>query len=211
MEALRDDQQASTDGTQAAHKPASTAFSTMRMHPWAGARAEHTAYAQDQPAALPHSAVLQQYMGACTETQCELKSIELGLPFSTQLTSNGAPAGCIRYNDGRVIFVETCSGHAYCGTFSCHGCSVLECATAPPLAQMCMDPATFMPNEAPHYQCHTSNSDDPAVEADCPEECWGESHLDEVDGTMKYYCECEASSAEECAEKYPGEQAAERL
>ena len=63
----------------------------------------------------------------------------------------------------------------------------------------------------PYYQCHTSNSNDPAVEADCPEECWGSSHLDEVDGTMKYHCHCEASSAEECDEKYPGEQAAEHL
>jgi len=58
----------------------------------------------------------------------------------------------------------------------------------------------------PYYQCRSSNSDDPAVEADCPEECWGGSHLDEVDGTMKYHCECEASSGEECAQKYPGEQ-----
>jgi len=74
---------------------------------------------------------------------------------------------------------------------------------------MCMDPATFMPDKALHHQCHTSNSDDPAVEADCPEECRGGSHLDEVDGTMKYHCGCRASSAEECAEKYPGEQAAE--
>ena len=75
-----------------------------------------------------------------------------------------------------------------------------------PLAHMCMDPATFMPNEAPHYQCHTGNSDDPAVEADCPEDCESGSWLDEVDGTMRYSCECEASSAEECADKYPGEQ-----
>ena len=81
---------------------------------------------------------------------------------------------------------------------------------------MCMDPATFMPDKALHYQCHSSNSDDPAVEADCPEGCLGSSHLDEVDGTMKYHCGCERashppSSAEECAELYPGEQAAEPL
>ena len=81
--------------------------------------------------------------------------------------------------------------------------------TAPPLAQMCMDPATFMPDKALHYQCHSSNSEDPAVEADCPEDCESHSWLDEVDGAMKYGCHCEVSSAEECADKYPGEQAAE--
>ena len=57
---------------------------------------------------------------------CEARSIELGLNFSTQLTSNGVPAGCIRYDDGRVVFVEACSGHANCGTNMCTGCSVLE-------------------------------------------------------------------------------------
>ena len=78
---------------------------------------------------------------------------------------------------------------------------------------MCMEPASFMPDKPGHYDCYTSNSDDPAVEADCPDECWGESYLDEVDGTMKYHCDCggEVSSVEECAEKYPGEQAAEQL
>ena len=58
----------------------------------------------------------------------------------------------------------------------------------------------------PYYHCRTDNSEDPAVEADCPEGCSGGSWLDEGDGTMKYHCECEASSAAECAEKYPGEQ-----
>jgi hypothetical protein len=81
-----------------------------------------------------------------------------------------------------------------------------DASTPASLAHMCMDPATFMPNQTFYYQCHTSNSDDPAVETDCPEECKGWSHLDEVDGTMKYYCWCEASSAEECADMYPGEQ-----
>ena len=55
----------------------------------------------------------------------------------------------------------------------------------------------------PIINCHSPDLEDPAVEADCPDECWGESH--EEGGTMKYYCYCEASSAEECAEKYPGE------
>jgi hypothetical protein len=58
----------------------------------------------------------------------------------------------------------------------------------------------------PYYLCITYDSDDPAVEANCPEGCGGGSWLDEGDGTMKYYCHCEDSSAEECAEKYPGEQ-----
>ena len=65
--------------------------------------------------------------GTCTEAECEAKSRELDLPFSTLHHSNGAPAGCIQSDDGRVIFVETCSGHAHCGTTSCTGCSVLEC------------------------------------------------------------------------------------
>ena len=55
----------------------------------------------------------------------------------------------------------------------------------------------------PYYEC-SSDSEEPAVEADCPEECERGSY--EVDGTMKYYCGCRAWSAEECAEKYPGEQ-----
>ena len=55
----------------------------------------------------------------------------------------------------------------------------------------------------PSYSCHAFDSEDPAVEADCPDECWGGSY--EEGGTMKYYCHCDASSAEECAEKYPGE------
>ena len=76
---------------------------------------------------------------------------------------------------------------------------------------MCMDPASFMPDKPSEYECYTSNSDDPAVEADCPDECLFDSYLDEVDGTVKYHCYCEVSSVEECAEKYPGEQAAEQL
>ena len=73
-----------------------------------------------------------------------------------------------------------------------------------PLAQMCMEPASFMPDKPLHYECY-SVSEEAGVEAECPEDCEGGSHLDEVDGTLKYYCGCEVSSAEECAEKYPGE------
>ena len=56
------------------------------------------------------------------------------------------------------------------------------------------------------YQCYTEASEDPAVGADCPEGCESYSWLDEGDGTMRYSCYCEASSAAECAEKIPGEQ-----
>ena len=73
-----------------------------------------------------------------------------------------------------------------------------------PLAQMCMEPASFMPDNLLRHECY-SYSEDPAVEAECPDECEGTSHLDEADGTTKYHCWCEVSSAEECAEKYPGE------
>jgi len=143
-----------------------------------------------------------------------------------------------------------------------------------PLAQMCMEPATFMPDNTRHYQC-SSHSEDSAVEADCPEGCeaggylyddhdgskcsdwgndccaseiWGEpqtctngylalpvspdqclrSHdgcVDDDEGAGcygcfppdriattapadLYYCRCLMSSAEECEEKYPGEQQA---
>ena len=74
------------------------------------------------------------------------------------------------------------------------------------VAQKCMDPSAFMPDNTLEYECY-SYSEDPAVEDECPEKCWGESELDEDDGTMKYRCICgEPSSAEECAEMYPGEQ-----
>jgi hypothetical protein len=50
----------------------------------------------------------------------------LGLPFSTKEKANGAPAGCIQYNDGRVIYVKTCENHPNCGTTNCNGCKVLN-------------------------------------------------------------------------------------
>jgi hypothetical protein len=58
--------------------------------------------------------------------QCEALAGELDLDFSTQTKSNGAPAGCIKYNDNRVIYVETCTNHDNCGTYNCNGCSVLD-------------------------------------------------------------------------------------
>jgi len=57
--------------------------------------------------------------------RCAHEAVTLKLSFTTQRKSNGAPAGCIRYNDGRVIWIETCANHANCGTRSCNGCKVL--------------------------------------------------------------------------------------
>merc|ERR1712032_891348 len=58
--------------------------------------------------------------------ECYLYSLAHKLPFSTQGHSNGAPAGCMRYDDGRVIFVETCRNHPNCGTTNCNGCKVIQ-------------------------------------------------------------------------------------
>ena len=81
---------------------------------------------------------------SCSVDECETMASELGLPFSIQYTSAGAPAGCIQYNDGRVIYVETCSGHVNCGTTVCNGCSVLECGVwpAPPPPEILECPAS---------------------------------------------------------------------
>merc|ERR1712151_928403 len=57
--------------------------------------------------------------------ECEMYAKEHKMPFSTQGHSNGAPAGCMRYDDGRVIFVETCKNHPNCGTMNCNGCKVV--------------------------------------------------------------------------------------
>merc|ERR1739844_506949 len=57
---------------------------------------------------------------------CEMYAHEHKMPFSTQGHSNGAPAGCIRYDDGSVIFVETCKNHENCGTDHCNGCKVVQ-------------------------------------------------------------------------------------
>ena len=139
---------------------------------------------------------------------------------------------------------------------------------------MCMEPGSFMPDKPLHYEC-SAVSDDPGVEAECPEECeggsythedhdgskcsdwgndccasetWGEPQtctdgylalpvpadncLSAYEGCVEheggigcygcfppesspstapadgYYCRCRMSSAEECEEKYPGEEQA---
>merc|ERR1740123_661458 len=43
------------------------------------------------------------------------------LEFEWQQSSNGAPAGCVKYNDGRVIWVDECFNQANCGTTDCNG------------------------------------------------------------------------------------------
>lgn len=58
--------------------------------------------------------------------RCQAKAVQLGLPFASTHKSNGAPAGCMRYNDGRVIYVENCINHPNCGTQRCNGCSILD-------------------------------------------------------------------------------------
>ena len=61
------------------------------------------------------------------EQRCEILARDAPLPFKTLSKSNGAPAGCVRYNgDGRVVFVSTCNNHPNCNTMDCNGCVVLE-------------------------------------------------------------------------------------
>jgi len=55
----------------------------------------------------------------------------------------------------------------------------------------------------PQYSC-SSDSDDPTVEANCPAGCVLFTFV-EVQ-PPKYFCVCEAESAEDCTAKYPGEQ-----
>jgi hypothetical protein len=60
-----------------------------------------------------------------TAAECEQFANKLGKPFATQTKSNGAPAGCVQYDDtGRIIWVETCTPGPgqNCNTDKCHGC-----------------------------------------------------------------------------------------
>lgn len=56
---------------------------------------------------------------------CEGQAHLLNVTFSVQASSPGAPAGCTKYNDGRVVFVETCTDHVNCNTATCNGCTLL--------------------------------------------------------------------------------------
>ena len=73
-----------------------------------------------------------------------------------------------------------------------------------PIAEMCMAVDTFLPKNTYSYVCRTTDSEDPAVMADCPAGCEGGDYQ-VADGTTRYYCKCGVSSEAECAAKYPGE------
>jgi hypothetical protein len=47
------------------------------------------------------------------------------MKFDVRESSNGAPAGCIKYNDGKILYVKTCKDHVNCRTENCNGCKVL--------------------------------------------------------------------------------------
>eukprot|EP00746_Dinoflagellata_sp_MGD_P148270 gnl/MRDRNA2_/MRDRNA2_80510_c0_seq2.p1 gnl/MRDRNA2_/MRDRNA2_80510_c0~~gnl/MRDRNA2_/MRDRNA2_80510_c0_seq2.p1 ORF type:complete len:622 (-),score=119.31 gnl/MRDRNA2_/MRDRNA2_80510_c0_seq2:12-1766(-) len=57
---------------------------------------------------------------------CEKKANELAepLPFFIQITSNGAPLGCVKYKK-YVLWVESCRAHSNCDQIICNGCEVL--------------------------------------------------------------------------------------
>ena len=73
------------------------------------------------PAALPE-------LGS--EDWCRALATAENMTFQSTASSNGAPAGCIRYNDGRIIYVAGCTGHANCGTLTCNGCEVMAVSDA---------------------------------------------------------------------------------
>ena len=56
---------------------------------------------------------------------CEGQAHLLNVTFRVQASSPGAPAGCTKYNDGKVVFVETCTDHVNCNTATCNGCTLL--------------------------------------------------------------------------------------
>ena len=58
--------------------------------------------------------------------RCETLATAQGLPFAVKHKSNGAPAGCVQYEDGRVLWLETCRSSRNCGTTNCNGCKVLR-------------------------------------------------------------------------------------
>merc|ERR1711879_947456 len=60
------------------------------------------------------------------EERCKSKAGELGVSYSTQEKWRGAPSGCVRINDGRIMYVKTCFKHPYCETFKCHRCTILD-------------------------------------------------------------------------------------
>lgn len=73
---------------------------------------------------------------------------------------------------------------------------------------MCKDPDLFMPDNTYYAECG-SESDNPAVETDCPASCNRGSY--DNNGTAWYYCVCEVTSAADCRAMYPGEEHANAL
>jgi hypothetical protein len=85
---------------------------------------------------------------ATPKQQCEQKAAELGKEFTVKEFSNGAPAGCVKYNN--VHWVETCSGNTdICGTTNCNGCTVLNTGTI-----------SNAENDANGDLCPSTNDDD---------------------------------------------------
>ena len=65
-----------------------------------------------------------------SEGWCHALATAENMTFESVASSNGAPAGCIKYNDGRMLFVAGCTDHANCGTLTCNGCEVMAVSDA---------------------------------------------------------------------------------
>ena len=69
-------------------------------------------------------------------------------------------------------------------------------------SEMCMEPSKFTPDNVFQRWC-SYDSQDPAVEINCPADCPHRGSYDDSEsGTKRYYCYCLASSADDCI---PGE------
>merc|ERR1719373_585044 len=75
---------------------------------------------------------------------CERQAELRGEGFIVKYKSNGAPQGCVRYNNGGVVWVQTCENHPNCGTSRCNGCTVLT-----PLSPQPTPEPTLPPNLSP--------------------------------------------------------------
>ncbi len=65
-----------------------------------------------------------------SEGWCHALATAENMTFESVASSNGAPAGCIKYNDGRILYVAGCTNHANCGTLACNGCEVMAISDA---------------------------------------------------------------------------------
>ena len=74
------------------------------------------------PAALP---------ALGSEGWCRALATAQNMTFQSVASSNGAPAGCVKYNDdGRILYVAACTNHVNCGTLTCNGCEVMAVSDA---------------------------------------------------------------------------------